>query len=85
VDIRHLAPFNDQCLKTKRMISVGRNKSIQLSGCFIFCSSFIHYGDLYSASSRLLLRSVPDPCMARNDTVQSRCLHAGAPPIQSHL
>src|SRR6218665_1824712 len=27
--------------------------------------SFIHYEDLYSASSRLLLRSAPDPCTAK--------------------
>src|SRR6218665_1616122 len=27
--------------------------------------SFIQYGDLYSTSSRLLLRSAPDPCTAK--------------------
>src|SRR6218665_1329657 len=32
---------------------------------FYSVSSFIHYGDLYSASSRLLLRSAPDPCTAK--------------------
>src|SRR6218665_1356865 len=30
-----------------------------------FIHSFIHYGDLYSAPSRLLLRSAPDPCTAK--------------------
>ena len=29
------------------------------------CSFIIHYGDLHSASSRLLLRSTPDPCTAK--------------------
>jgi len=28
-------------------------------------NSFIRYGDLYSASSRLLLRSAPDPFRAK--------------------
>jgi len=30
--------------------------------------SFIHYGDLYSASTRLLLRSAPDPCTAKKNS-----------------
>jgi len=36
----------------------------------LFChlSSFIHYGDLYSAPSTLLLRSAPDPCTAKRLT-----------------
>src|SRR6218665_301274 len=38
-----------------------------------FCLySFIHYGDLYSASSRLLLRSATDPC-----TVKKMSFEAG--------
>jgi len=28
-------------------------------------NSFIHFEDLYSAPSRLLLRSAPDPCTAK--------------------
>src|SRR6218665_1207264 len=34
--------------------------------------SFIHYGDLYSAPSRLLLRSAPDPCTAKKKSFESR-------------
>ena len=33
--------------------------------------SFIHYGDLYSAPSRLLLRSAPDPCTAKKKSFES--------------
>src|SRR6218665_1086504 len=33
--------------------------------------SFIHYGDLYSASSRLLLRSAPDPCTAKKKSFEA--------------
>src|SRR6218665_27257 len=32
---------------------------------------FIHYGDLYSAPSRLLLRSAPDPCTAKEKSFDS--------------
>ena len=32
--------------------------------------SFIHYGDLYSAPSRLLLRSAPDPCTAKEKSFE---------------
>src|SRR6218665_3237299 len=34
--------------------------------------SFIHYGDLYSAHSRLLLRSAPDPCTAKEKSFEAR-------------
>src|SRR6218665_1776533 len=34
--------------------------------------SFIYYGDLYSASLRLLLRSAPDPCMAKKKSFEAR-------------
>src|SRR6218665_2406758 len=34
--------------------------------------TFIHYGDLYSAPSRLLLRSAPDPCMAKKKSFETR-------------
>ena len=34
--------------------------------------SFIHYGDLYSAPSRLLLRSAPDPCTAKKKCFEAR-------------
>ena|SRR6218665_698469 len=34
--------------------------------------SFIHYGDLYSAPSRLLLRSAPDPCTAKEKSFEAR-------------
>jgi len=38
----------------------------------IVIHSFIHYEDLYSASSRLLLRSAPDPCMAKKKSFEAR-------------
>src|SRR6218665_3641665 len=34
--------------------------------------SFIHYGDLYSACSGLLLRRTPDPCAAKKNSFQAR-------------
>src|SRR6218665_1962168 len=34
--------------------------------------SFIHYGDLYSAPSRLLLRSAPNPCTAKKKSFETR-------------
>src|SRR6218665_1688609 len=34
--------------------------------------SFIHYGDLYSAPSRLLLRSSPDPCTVKKKSFETR-------------
>ena len=53
-----------------RMTSVGFSflcEMIMMYSWFIakFIHSFIHYGDLYSAPSRLLLRSAPDPCTAK--------------------
>jgi len=35
-------------------------------------SLFIHYGDLYSAPSRLLLRSTPDPCTTKKKSFETR-------------
>src|SRR6218665_3637006 len=37
-----------------------------------FIHSFIHYVDLYSASSRLLLRSAPDYSMAKKNSLKAR-------------
>src|SRR6218665_3393744 len=34
--------------------------------------SFIHYGDLYSAPSRLLLRSAPNPCTAKKKSLETK-------------
>src|SRR6218665_10691 len=34
--------------------------------------SFIHYGDLYSAPSRLLLRTASDPCTAKKKSFETR-------------
>src|SRR6218665_40994 len=33
--------------------------------------SFIHYGDLYSTPSRLLLRSAPDPCTTKKKSFET--------------
>src|SRR6218665_610585 len=41
-------------------------------GRLAFIHSFIHYGDLYSAPSRLLLRSAPDPCTAKEKSFEAR-------------
>src|SRR6218665_3364602 len=38
----------------------------------VYFHSFIHYGDLYSAPSRLLLRSDPDPCTAKKKSFETR-------------
>src|SRR6218665_1108552 len=40
--------------------------------CCVLCHSFIHYGDLYRAPSRLLLRSAPDPCTAKEKIFEAR-------------
>jgi len=37
-----------------------------------FIHSFIHDGDLYRASSRLLLRIAPDPCTAKQNSFKAR-------------
>src|SRR6218665_3843800 len=37
-----------------------------------YIHSCIHYGDLYSASSSLLLRSAPDPCTAKKNSFEAR-------------
>src|SRR6218665_1360213 len=39
---------------------------------FFLLLLFIHYGDLYSAPSRLLLRSAPDPCTAKKKSFETR-------------
>ena len=39
---------------------------------YSFIHSFIHYEDLYSAPSRLLLRSAPDPSTAEKDSFEAR-------------
>jgi len=33
---------------------------------------YVHYGDLYSAPSRLLIRSAPDPCTAKQKSFEAR-------------
>src|SRR6218665_3164276 len=47
-----------------------------LSACnnilFCFIHSFIHYMDLYSTSSRLLLRSAPDSSTAKKSSITAR-------------
>src|SRR6218665_1293161 len=43
-------------------------------------SFIIHYGDLYSAPSRLLLRSAPDPCTAKKKSCEARSHGVGSTP-----
>ena len=38
----------------------------------VVVSNPIHYGDLYSAPSRLQLRSAPDPCTAKKKSFEAR-------------
>ena len=47
------------------------NKSVHFC-CLIIVCSFIHYMDLYSASSRLLLRSAPDSSTAKRSSFKAR-------------
>src|SRR6218665_232095 len=49
-------------------------QAVTLSKCWLIRRqySFIHYGDLYSAPSRLLLRSAPDPCTAKEKSFEAR-------------
>ena len=42
---------------------------VRMTVCMRAYGSFIHYGELYSAPSRLLLRSAPDRCTAKEKSV----------------
>src|SRR6218665_2475782 len=48
--------------------------------CHIIIHSFIHYGDLYSACSRLLLRSAPNPSTAKKNSFEARVECVGKSP-----
>ena len=48
-------------------------------------NSFIHYGNLYSASSRLILRSAPDPCTAKKESLEARVKCVGKNPGEQSL
>src|SRR6218665_3666903 len=46
--------------------------NIRIAVCIhMFIHYFVPYGDLYSASSMLLLRSAPDPCTATKNSFQA--------------
>src|SRR6218665_405776 len=47
--------------------------------------SFIHYGDLYSAPSRLLHRSAPDPCTAKEKSFEARVKCVRKNPVEQSL
>src|SRR6218665_1955327 len=68
LSVRHHAPqywwYCDIRLIMERVMTSSRDS------CFIH--SFIHYGDLYSAPSRLLLRSAPNPCTAKKKSFETR-------------
>ena len=49
-----------------------QKQSLKIIMCDSSSHLFIHYGDLYSASSRLLLRSAPDPCTAKKKSFEAR-------------
>src|SRR6218665_3863908 len=52
------------------MTAAGYYKCLQVFA--LGADSFIHYEDLYSAPSRLLLRSAPDPCTAKEKSFEAR-------------
>ena len=63
-------------------VHVCLNKCIDGNALYVECElvylisfylPFIHYRDLYSAPSRLLLRSAPDPCTAKKKSFETLC------------
>src|SRR6218665_3620997 len=57
---------------TKHMVRVHADGTEQYFVSFGNDTVSIHYGDLYSAPSRLLLRSAPDPCTAKKKSFETR-------------
>ena len=55
-----------------RLTATQHKKIISRVLQFPWVHSFIHYGDLYSISSRLLLRSAHDPCTAKKKSFEAR-------------
>src|SRR6218665_2486645 len=56
---------------SRRTFSIHVNFCTLPSSSFSEYHSFIHYGDLYSAPSRLLLRSAPDPCTTKKKSFET--------------
>ena len=52
--------------------SQSQNFFIPTRTLYVHNNSFIHYGDLYSTSSTLPLRSAPDPCTAKKKSFETR-------------
>src|SRR6218665_111690 len=60
--------FSQACIHKPRLVL----ESLVQKAADVVIHSFIHYGDLYSAPSRLLLRSAPDPCTAKKKSFETR-------------
>src|SRR6218665_1731331 len=66
------------CIIFCQKLKIGENHFLShlghylISACCDIYSFIIHYGDLYSAPSRLLLRSAPDPCTAKKKSFKTR-------------
>src|SRR6218665_2191146 len=81
-DILQIAKGECFCLSTvqcpgtssmrHRCFSGAKGARLYSSLCGHRIHSFIHYRDLYSAPSRLLLRSAPDPCTAKKKSFETR-------------
>src|SRR5688572_22336973 len=67
-------PLPTECReRLLRVPDTGRQTSkVNIYITYMLIHSFIHYKDLYSAPSRLLLRSTPDPSTAENIYI---CVH----------
>ena len=60
------------CLLHERLERLGGLSWHRRNWDLLHIHSFIHYKDLYSAPSRLLLRSAPDPCTAKKKSFEAR-------------
>src|SRR6218665_1672729 len=67
MDVKFMLTAVNDGLLHMLTLSVNRGNSL-----FKGIHSFIHYRDLYSASSRLLIRSAPDPCTAKKKSFEAR-------------
>src|SRR6218665_644129 len=68
----HIKTFRQKHVKTDRLIQRHVYASLLSVSSVSGLYSFIHYRDLYSAPSRLLLRSAPDPCTAKKKNFETR-------------
>src|SRR6218665_2222542 len=79
LDYNNLRVFGKSLFQLKYQIlkkafdkKLSKEAIFRLFNCEDDIHSFIHYGDLYSAPSKLLLRSAPDPCTAKKKSFETR-------------